>query len=175
MTATFDYQKKQDKLFAQLFTRYPALVKMWARHAEFVEFPNSPWTRLTVPASQCRLALVTTAGVHLRLQFPFDMQDPAGDPTFREIPANVSINNLVITHDYYDHTDADRDINIVLPIERVLELWEFGDIGDVNHRHFSFMGHITGHHIQTLIKDTAPRVASALKADGVDIVFLTPA
>jgi D-proline reductase (dithiol) PrdB len=103
------------------------------------------------------------------------MKDPAGDPTFREIPADISHENLAITHNYYDHSDADKDINIVFPIERVLELKKFGDIGDVNRRHFSFMGHITNHHVHTLMRTTAPQVASALKADGVDIVILTPA
>ena len=130
---------------------------------------------MTMPASQCRLALVTTGGVHLRSQSPFNMQDPSGDPTFREIPADISPENLTITHAYYDHSDADQDINIVLPIERVLDLKKLGEIGDVNRRHFSFMGHITNHHVNTLMRDTAPQVASALKADGVDIVILTPA
>ena len=128
---------------------------------------------MTMPASQCRLALVTTSGVHLLSQLPFNMKDPAGDPTFREIPADTSPENLTITHDYYDHSDAEKDINIVFPIERVLDLKELGDIGEVNRRHFSFMGHITNHHVDTLIGDTAPRVASALKTDGVDIVILT--
>ena len=165
----------KNKIFGRLFTKHPALVNLWARHSSFVEFSNSPWIPLTKATHQCRLALVTTGGVHLMSQHPFDMMDPAGDPTFREIPAGTSPKDLGITHDYYDHTDADRDINVVFPIERVLELKNSGEIGDVNHRHFSFMGHIKNPHISTLLNDTAPRVASALKTDGVDIAILTPA
>lgn len=168
-------KQKQNRLIAKLFTRYPVLVNLWARHTKVVEFSSSPWSGMTKPASQCRLALVTTGGVHLRSQPPFNMKDPAGDPTFREIPTDSSCENLTITHDYYNHADADKDINIVFPIERVLDLNKSGDIGEVNFRHFSFMGHILDHHIHTLMRDTAPRVASALKADGVDIVILTPA
>jgi hypothetical protein len=37
------------------------------------------------------------------------------------------------------------------------------------------MGHIMHHHIKTLMKETAPRVAAALTSDKVDIVILTPA
>jgi hypothetical protein len=37
------------------------------------------------------------------------------------------------------------------------------------------MGHIRNPHISTLLNDTAPRVASALKTDVVDIAILTPA
>ena len=103
------------------------------------------------------------------------MKDTAGDPSFREIPADTQPADLIITHNYYDHSDADKDVNIVFPIERVWELKQSNEIGDVNYRHFSFMGHIMQHHIQTLIEDTAPRVAAALKSDGVDIVILTPA
>ncbi|MCJ7774004.1 MAG: hypothetical protein MUP22_12830, partial [Desulfobacterales bacterium] len=70
---------------------------------------------------------------------------------------------------------ADKDINIVFPIERVQELKTIGDIGYVNHRHFSFMGHIRGKHIDTLTNDIAPYVAGMLNEDSVDIVILTPA
>lgn len=172
---TLELRQKKNKIFSGLFTRHPKLVNLWARHSKFVEFPDSPWTPLTKPIHQCCLSLVTTGGVHLRSRHPFDMLDPAGDPTFREIPADTSPEDLDITHDYYDHTDADRDINVVFPVERVRELKSLGEIGDVNHRHFSFMGHIKKSHVSTLLNDTAPRVSSALKADGVDIVILTPA
>jgi D-proline reductase (dithiol) PrdB len=173
--AVFEFKQRKHKLVARLFTRFPIFVNFWTRQAKFVEFSDSPWTPVTRPASQGRLALVTTGGIHLLSQAPFDMQDPSGDPTFREIPADARRASLTITHDYYDHADADKDINIVFPIERVLDLKKSGDIGEVNHRHFSFMGHITNRHIRTLMTATAPRVASALKADGVDIVVLTPA
>ena len=173
--AIFEYKQKLHKSVARLFTRFPILVDFWARQSKLVEFSDSPWTPVTKPVSQCRLALVTTSGVHLLSQLPFNMKDASGDPTFREIPSDTPLQNLTITHDYYDHSDADKDINIVFPIERVLDLKKFGDIDEVNYRHFSFMGHIVNHHVHTLMRATAPRVASALKDDGVDIVILTPA
>jgi D-proline reductase (dithiol) PrdB len=103
------------------------------------------------------------------------MKDPSGDPSFREIPADTPPENLSITHIYYDHSDADKDINIVFPIECIRLLKQFGEIGSVNDRHFSFMGHIRGNHIETLLNETAPRVAGILKGDGVDTAILTPA
>ena len=102
------------------------------------------------------------------------MTDPSGDPTFREIPADINPSDLTITHDYYDHKDADNDINIVLPAERIKDLEKAGDIGSVNGRHFSFMGHIAPPHIETLVNETAPKVAKLLKSDNVDIAILTP-
>jgi D-proline reductase (dithiol) PrdB len=50
------------------------------------------------------------------------MDDGEGDLTCREIRASIPVNELTITHDYYDHEDADRDINVVFPIERLREL-----------------------------------------------------
>jgi D-proline reductase (dithiol) PrdB len=85
------------------------------------------------------------------------------------------IDDLMITHNYYDHQDADQDINVVFPIKRLKEFEAEGMIGQVAPRHFSFMGHILGHHIESLVNRTGPEVAKMLKADGVDAVFLTPA
>jgi D-proline reductase (dithiol) PrdB len=167
-------RKIKDRLIAKLFTRYPLLVKTWAKRSEFIEFSESPWTKLKKDISECRLALVTTGGVHLKEQTPFNMEDPEGDHSFREIPSDVMTENLTITHNYYDHQDAKKDINIILPVERVRELKQYGEIGDIATRHFSFMGHITGSHVEELIKNTAPEVAKLLKSDDVDIVILTP-
>ena len=81
----------------------------------------------------------------------------------------------MITHNYYDHQDADQDIDVVFPIERLRELEADRLISQVARRHFSFMGHILGRHIEMLVNRTGPEVARMLKADGVDAVFLTPA
>jgi len=151
------------------------LVDNWARKADIIEFADTPWAPLSGSISESRLALITTGGAHLRTQPPFDMLDPAGDPSFREIPGDTPAKDLIITHNYYDHTDADKDINIVFPIERLPLLVQSSEIGAVNHRHFSFMGHITNSHVDTLVQETAPRVADALTQDKVDAVLLTPA
>ena len=69
--------------------------------------------------AESTIALVTTAGVHLKSQEPFNMEDPDGDPSFRAIPSDVRKEDLTITHKYYDHSAADRDINVVLPLDRI--------------------------------------------------------
>ena len=106
------FKQIQDRLVAKLLRRFPTLFKKWVQSTRFIEFSDSPWIQLDRDISRCRLALITTGGVHLRSQTPFNMADPAGDPTFREIPASTSPNDLSITHNYYDHADADKDINI---------------------------------------------------------------
>lgn len=170
-----DVKTIKDQLLARIFTRFPALFHRWVRNHQFVEYDDTPWTPYTGRTTQSRVALITTAGVHLKSDPPFNMRDPAGDPTFREIPANAAATDLTITHNYYDHDHADRDINVVLPLDPLRDLAAAGEIGAINGRHFSFMGHILPPHIHTLIHTTAPRVAQMLQDDGVDIAILTPA
>lgn len=165
----------KDRSIAKIFTRFPTLMEWWAKSHDFVINVDTPWAPLRKDPKDSRIGLVTTAGVHLRSQPPFDMEDKEGDPAFREIPAETRIDDLMITHNYYDHQDADQDINVVLPMDRLRELEAEGAIGGIAPRHFSFMGHISGRHIDTLVNRTGPEVARMLRTDGVEAVFLTPA
>ena len=127
------------------------------------------------PLAQSRVALVTTAGVHVAADTPFDMRDRDGDPSFRVIPSETPAQALTITHDYYDHSAADRDINVVLPIDRLREAQAAGRVGGLGPRIYSFMGHVDGPHIRTLLDVTAPQMAQRLVEDGVDAAVMTPA
>ena len=164
-----------NRVAVQLFRRVPWLGERWARRHRFVESSTIPWASLRAPLTRGALALVTTAGVHLRDDRPFDMRDPDGDPSFRTIPCGAPASALTITHKYYDHSAADRDINVVLPVERVRELVAERRIGALAPRIYSLMGHVDGAHLRTLTDGTAPAIAERLIADGADAVFLTPA
>ena len=118
---------------------------------------------------------MTTAGVHLKSDVPFNMADQEGDPSYRVIPRGTPQSRLCITHDYYDHRDADKDVNIVFPLDRLEECAREGEIGGVAPWHYSFMGHIDGRHVSSLLTVTAPQVARQLKQAQVDAVVLTPA
>jgi D-proline reductase (dithiol) PrdB len=91
------------------------------------------------------------------------------------IPADAPRAALTITHRYYDHRAADRDLNVVLPLDRLRELAAEGRVGGLAPRAYGFMGHVDGRHVSTLIERTAPEVAQHLAADGADAVVLTPA
>ena len=129
----------------------------------------TPFHRPEKPLSEMRLALVTTGGVHLPDDERFDIDDPLGDCSYREIP--VDAESLTWTHAYY-RPDEDTDLDAVFPLWSVRRLVQEGVIRELNHRHFSFMGAI---HDQTpLVENTAPEVAGKLLDDGVDAVLLTP-
>lgn len=162
-------------LGARLFTWSRSLTAFWARHAKVVAHDETPWTPLRKDPRECTVALVTTAGVHLATDVPFDMDDRRGDPSFREIPSDVPGRSLSVTHDYYDHRDADRDVNVVFPVDRLRELRDKGEIGGAAPCHYSFMGHVTEPHLATLRDATSRDIARRLGEAGVDIVVLSPA
>lgn len=169
-----EWNRIKNRLIARVITRYPSLAKRFIEAYTPWESEEIPWTPQTKPLRHCNIALITTAGVHHRDQPAFNMIDRDGDPSFRIIDLSRPSPGLMITHDYYDHTDADRDINIVFPYQRLGEFAVEGIIDRVSERAYSFMGHITGHHILTLLGRTAPDVARLLKKDSVDIALLTP-
>lgn len=133
--------------------------------------PNAP---LHKELSQCRVALITTAGLHLQDQTPYDDRIIGGDCSYREIPNTIETQDLALGHrsKAFDASGTESDINLVLPLDRFRELETEGKIGSLNDRHFSFMGSITKP--KPLIDKTAPEVAQMLEADGVDVAFLTP-
>jgi D-proline reductase (dithiol) PrdB len=173
-------QTRRQRLWNRFYA-IPAVAQWWARRragetAALVEEQNGiPFARLRKPLAAARGALITTAGVHLRSQPPFDMVNPDGDASYRTIPGAARGEALTITHNYYDHTAADRDLNVVFPLEHFHTLAAQGVIGGVAPRHFGFMGHIDGPLIAALTEGSAPAVAARLRADDVDFAFLTPA
>ena len=110
-----------DKLWVTLF-RIPVLKNYWTRSYEAVLFDHVPWTKLDKPLPECKIALFTTGGIHLKSDKAFNLIDPQGDSSFRRIPYSVTKEDLTISHKYYDHRDADLDPNLILPFEVLLEL-----------------------------------------------------
>ena len=169
-----DRRQRAFHLVGQLFSRVPALARLWGRRFDALHSNDVPFVHPRKPLSQSRVALVTTGGVHLLTQPSFDMADPRGDATYRVIPAATPPDALTITHDYYDHTDADRDLNILFPLALFRELAGQGRIAALADC-YGFMGHIEPPHVETLLTRTAPAVVSMLKQQRIDCVLLTPA
>ena len=133
-----------------------------------------PGARLAKPLKEARLALVSTAGLHLPEQPAFDPTIKGGDASFRELANRVELQKLRIRRrsSAFDQTGALRDRNPVFPLDRFRELVARREVGSLHHRHFIFMGSITAP--KRLISETAPQVAAELREDQVDAVFLIP-
>ena len=140
-----------------------------------MEHDDTPWTPMRKPLSESRVALVTSAGLHLRDDKPFitDLQG-GGDSSYRVIPRGTSVANIIQSHVSigFDHTSIYRDINVTFTIDRLEELREQGVIGSLADNNYSFMGALRDS--SKVYTETGPEVARKMLDEGVDVVMLTP-
>jgi D-proline reductase (dithiol) PrdB len=143
-------------------------------HREFRITRNETlnWTPLARPLAESCVALVTTAGVHRRDQAPFDIHSHHGDLTYREIPFDTPPAALAVSHSHFNHADADRDINCLFPITRLLDLAEAGIVGRVAPMHYGMMGFIPDG--RPVAQSVGPALGRELRAQGADVVVLSP-
>lgn len=138
----------------------------------FVVPEDIPWTPYTGQFSEQTFALVTSGGLYLKESQPaFDTVSIHGDPSIREIPKTFRQEQIGIAHAQYDHSLAEQDINIIFPIHRLIELEEEGIIGKLIDTHYSY-SYVND--VVPLVTETAPKMISRIKADGVDVVLLVP-
>jgi D-proline reductase (dithiol) PrdB len=133
-----------------------------------------PWTPLAKPLAQSRVALITSSGLIRRTDRPFDLGNPAGDPTFRVIPHDVDPADLTLSiiSANWDRSGFAMDVNVVFPLDRLRELAAEGVIGGLAEAHYAFMGSIFD--IEPVLRESAPAVGRRLRADGVDVALLVP-
>lgn len=134
------------------------------------EYDDAPYVPLRKPLRDAKLALVTTAGLHKRGDRPFT----SGDQSYRVIPSDTPVNDILQTHTSigFDRTPFYRDINVTFPVDRLRELAERGVIGGLARNYYSFMG-AQGNPKQ-ILEQTGPEVARLLLEEGVDAALLTP-
>ncbi len=130
--------------------------------------PPPVWTPVTKELKDMKVALATAAGVHLKSDKRFNL---AGDFTYREIPGDAPVSEMMVSHGGYDNGDVNKDINCMFPIDRLRELAEEHFIKEVAPMHFGFMG--GGGDQEKFINETGPQIAQKLKLEGVDAVVLT--
>ena len=126
-----------------------------------------PYTPFRKELNEATLAIVSVAGVHLKTQQPFELES---DTSYRIIPGDAASGDLMVTHDHYDHQDADRDPNVMFPLDRARELAAEGFIGGVNDKHYS-LGYAQD--LRAIYDQVAPEIADALYQSQTDIVLLT--
>ena len=138
------------------------------------EHDDTPWSPMAKPLSESKLALVTTAGLHLRTDEPFISDHRNGDTSFRVIPRSAGAADIIQSHTSlaFDHTGIYRDINVTFPIDRLPELVHQKKIGSLSDNYYSFMGALTD--VTGIIEESGPEVARRLKEEGVEVVLLTP-
>ena len=133
------------------------------------EFDETPWVT-PPPLSEATVAICTTAGLHVQ---GGEGWQPNEDPSYRVLPADER--NLVLAHwsPNFDRVGIAADLNVAYPADRLEEMVDEGVIRAIGPNHLSF----TGNQDDTVTKirlETGPAAAAELKAQGIDVVLLTP-
>ena len=151
------------------------------------ELLDAPFARLGRPLKEARLGLVTSTG-HFVDGYdprPFGAESMTqkeatrrildflrSAPQLSVIPANTHSEKLRVRHGGYDVRGAEKDPNVVFPLDRLRELEAKGRFGSLAKRAYSFVGATS----QTrLLHETGPRWVERLKKDKLDAVLLVPA
>ena len=151
------------------------MIKSWIS----MERPREiPWTPLARPLSDCTVSLISTAGIALKTDRPFDQEGERrnpwwGDPSYRILPAATTSPDVQLYHLHIDPSYAEQDLNCLFPLQRLQEVAQAGEIGRVAPRHYSIMGYIL--RPEQLLAETVPAIIRDLKEDLADVVVLVPA
>ena len=138
---------------------------------EYTMFDDTPVTPLSKSLKECKLALITTGGLHLKTDMPFDTKFIEGDCSYRMLPGDVEHKDIMVTHESYDHKFINADLNCVFPIDRMREYVQEKRIRSLSDEHYSFMGHI--YETEPLLKNSR-KVGGRLRELDVDVALITP-
>lgn len=137
-----------------------------------------PWSEVGKPLSQSRVALLSTAGISMRDDAPFDMEferrNPTrGDSSFRKLRGDATSADIVANHLHIDTGYIERDLDVALPLSRLAELVAQGVVGSSAATHYSIMG-FQGNDSSKLVEESAPAIAASLASEEVDLCLLAP-
>jgi D-proline reductase (dithiol) PrdB len=150
------------------------IVKAWIGGASPREIP---WTPPSRSLAESTVALVSTAGLAMAADRPFDQEgerrDPWwGDPSFRIIPRDATTGDVRIYHLHVDNRPAEQDLDCAFPLGRLRDFEDRGEIRRSAPSHYSFMGYIL--EPATLLEQSTPAMIDRMRAEQVDVVLLVP-
>ena len=140
--------------------------------------PEIPWAEVGKPLAESKLALLSTAGLSMRGDAPFDMemerkQPTRGDPSWRRLRSDATPGTVEANHLHIDTGYIERDLSVALPLDRVHELVAEGVVGAAADSHYSIMGY-QGSDSSTLENESGPQIAAAMRSEEVDLTLLAP-
>jgi len=137
-----------------------------------------PWTPMARPLNQTTLALVTSAGISLKTDPPFDMEREKreaiwGDRSYRAIPRGTTEKDIDVNHLHINTNYIRQDINVILPLARLVEFEQEKIIGRLAPTAYSFYGFQW--QSTDFLKEAIEPISKEMKLEGVEAVLMTPA
>lgn len=149
-------------------------------------YETGPFTPVTKPLSELRLALLTSSGHFVEGDDPkpfgaenLTQQEAEAriddflkeEPQLSVIPLGTPEDKLRVRHGGYDVRGARADPNVNFPITRLKELQREGRLSQLHSLAYSFVGACAQ---LRLLNHTAPAWASLLKEQKIEGVLLVP-
>ncbi len=150
------------------------VVKAWIKREPDREIP---WTPHRKPLARATVALVSSAAVALRDDRPFDQEKERRDPwhpdeSYRLIPRDTTERDVRLYHLHINTDFGERDLDCVMPLGRLKELEEAGEIGRSAPTHYSFQGFVL--EPRELLEESVPAMIERMKVEEVDAAVLVP-
>ncbi len=136
-----------------------------------------PWARLRRPLTEATVALVSTAGLSVRTEPPFDTEGERrnpwwGDPSYRVIPRTVTEADIVVSHLHIETSYIQRDLEVALPLRLLAEAQAEGRIGRIAPSHYRFMGYLLDP--TEFLERSVPAMLERMRAEAVDVALFVP-
>ena len=137
-----------------------------------------PWTPLKKPMNRTTLALLTSAGISLKADPPFDMEREKkeaiwGDRSYRAIPRETAEKDIEVNHLHINTNYIKQDINVILPLARMAEFEQEKIIGHLAPTAYSFYGFQW--QSTDFLKEAIEPIFKKMKLEEVEAVLMTPA
>lgn len=136
-----------------------------------------PWAPLRRPLHEATITLVSTAGLSMKGEPPFDADGERrnpwwGDPSYRVIPRTARAGDVVASHLHIETRYLAEDLNVALPLERLAELEGGGYVGRAAPSHYSFMGYLLDP--TEFLASALPAMVERMRQEGVDVAVFVP-
>jgi D-proline reductase (dithiol) PrdB len=150
------------------------LVRSWIDREPRREIP---WTPPGKPLNESTVAMLSSAGLALAGDRPFDQEGERrnpwwGDPSFRVIPRDALEGDVRAYHLHINNEHTEQDLNCTLPLTRLRELEQAGEIGRSAPSHFSTMGYLLDP--TEMLEKSTPAMIRQMQDEQVDVVLLAP-
>ena len=137
-----------------------------------------PWTPMKKPINQTTIALVTSAGMSLKTDPPFNMEREKkeaiwGDRSFRMIPRGTTQKDIEVNHLHINTNWIKQDINVILPLARMVEFENERIIGRLAPTAYSFYGFQW--QSTDFLREAIEPISRRMRLEGVEAVLMTPA